>query len=203
MSDESTSLSLLQRARNNIPEAWQRLLFLYGPLVECWCRQWGARTADVEDIRQDVFSAVASALPNFRRDRKGDSFRGWLRVIARNKFLDFCRRQQRAPEAEGGSGAHWNLQQVPEPIDVDVDDDDGDPPEEISGLHQRALELVRSQFEQKTWQAFYLSAVDGQSPADVAAALGTTPANVRKAKSRVLHRLRQELGELLDEPSAS
>ena len=39
--------------------------------------------------------------------------------------------------------------------------------------------------------------VDGQMPADIAADLGVTPAAVRKAKSRVLHRLRQEIGDLI------
>jgi RNA polymerase sigma-70 factor (ECF subfamily) len=63
----------------------------------------------------------------------------------------------------------------------------------VKHLHDRALELVRSQFEDKTWQAFWRCAVDGQSPAEVSQALGMTQVAVRKAKSRVLHRLRDEL----------
>ncbi|MGE3805444.1 MAG: RNA polymerase sigma factor [Gemmataceae bacterium] len=187
-------MSLLQRARHQLPEAWERLLFLYGPLVEYWCRRWGAQDADVEDLRQEVFRSVASALPDFRRDRPGDTFRGWLRVITHRKFLDFCRRQQRTAEARGGSSAYWHLLQVPEQNEPPAGDD---APEQQVHLHQRALELVRGQFEPKTWQAFWRTAVDGHAPNEVGADLGMTAVAVRKAKSRVLRRLREEMGELL------
>ena len=70
-------------------------------------------------------------------------------------------------------------------------------PEEVKRLHHRALELIRSQFEEATWQAFWRCAVEDQSPADVGHDMNMTPAAVRKAKSRVLRRLKDELGELL------
>jgi RNA polymerase sigma-70 factor (ECF subfamily) len=57
---------------------------------------------------------------------------------------------------------------------------------------------VRDEFEERTWQAFWLTAVEGRPADDVAADLGVSAAAVRKAKSRVLHRLKEELGELLD-----
>jgi RNA polymerase sigma-70 factor (ECF subfamily) len=40
--------------------------------------------------------------------------------------------------------------------------------------------------------------VDGQTSAAVAAELGMSPTAVRMAKSRILHRLREELGDLVD-----
>lgn len=193
MGEYSTSLSLLDQARQKNPEAWHRLLYLYTPLVHHWCHAWGARGPDADDIRQEVFQAVALHMTSFRRDRDGDSFRGWLRVIARRKFLDHCRRQEVQPLAQGGSAAQLALLNVPEPTDLG----DDDPPQQIQSLHQRALELVRSQFEERTWQAFWRSAVEGHSPVDVGRDMGMTPAAVRKAKSRVLHRLKEELGELL------
>ena len=192
MPDESTSLSLLERVRDRNQEAWNRLVHLYSPLVDYWCRCWAVPPADVDDLRQEVFQSVATGMESFRRDRPGDTFRGWLRVIARRKFLDLCRRKQRQPDAAGGSNAHLQLQQVPDPEDVAAD-----PPEEVKGLHHRALELVRGQFEDKTWQAFWRCAVDGLAPAEVGQAMDMTPAAVRKAKSRVLRRLKEELGELL------
>jgi RNA polymerase sigma-70 factor (ECF subfamily) len=190
MPEASTSLSLLQRARQRQPDAWSQVVVLYGPLVERWCRSWGMQSSDVEDLRQEVFQAAATGLESFRRDRPGDSFRGWLWMIARRKFLDHCRREARQPTAQGGSTAHRYMQEVPEtPID--------EPPEEVSRLHHRALDLIRSQFEEKTWLAFWRCAVQQQSPGDVAQDMGMTPAAVRKAKSRVLRRLKEELGDLL------
>ena len=44
---------------------------------------------------------------------------------------------------------------------------------------------------------FWLTAVEDRGPADVAARFGVTPVAVRKAKSRVLRRLREEFGDLI------
>ena len=57
---------------------------------------------------------------------------------------------------------------------------------------------MRGEFEDRTWQMFWLTAVEDREPADVAAGFGVTPVAVRKAKSRVLRRLREEIGDLLD-----
>jgi RNA polymerase sigma-70 factor (ECF subfamily) len=72
-----------------------------------------------------------------------------------------------------------------------------DSPEELRGLYHRALELVRGEFEGRTWDAFWRVAVEGRPPDVVAAEMGMTAVAVRKAKSRVALRLRQELGELI------
>jgi RNA polymerase sigma-70 factor, ECF subfamily len=61
----------------------------------------------------------------------------------------------------------------------------------------RALELVRRDFADQTWEAFWRVTVAGQPAAEAAAELGTSVADIRQAKSRVLRRLREELGDLL------
>ena len=63
------------------------------------------------------------------------------------------------------------------------------------GLFGRAVSLIRDEFEPRTWQAFWLTAVEGRTPTEVSAELGMSPGAVRVAKSRVLQRLREELGE--------
>lgn len=193
MSNDPTSLTLLRRARDRNPEAWTQLHFLYGPMVDRWCRGWGVKETDLDDIRQEVFQVVATALIGFRRDRPGDSFRGWLWMIARRKFLDYCRRNSQQPEAQGGSGAYARLLEVAEPPDTPEEET----PDEVTRLHHRALELIRTQFEERTWQAFWRCAVDGCSPVDVGREMGMSPAAVRQAKSRVLRRLKDELGDVL------
>lgn len=191
--ENSTSLSLLELVRHQNQDAWQRLIFLYSPLIDSWCRSWGVSGSDVDDIRQEVFQALVSGLQAFRRDRPGDTFRGWLRVVTRRKFLDHCRLRQRQPAAQGGTDAHIRMLQHAEPEGAAPTDS----PNEVKQLHHRALELLRSQFEQKTWQAFWACAVDGRSPLDVGKDMGMSSAAVRKAKSRVLRRLKEELGDLL------
>ena len=65
----------------------------------------------------------------------------------------------------------------------------------INSLYRRGLDLVRSEFEDRSWQIFWRVAVDQVATADVASEFGTTANSVRQIKSRVLRRLRQVLGE--------
>jgi hypothetical protein len=73
------------RARARDASAWERLIALYEPLVCHWCRRAGLQEADAADVRQEVFLAVSRGLADFRRDGGAGTFRGWLRVITRNK----------------------------------------------------------------------------------------------------------------------
>jgi RNA polymerase sigma-70 factor (ECF subfamily) len=192
-SSVATSRSLLERARADDSAAWERLVGLYAPLVFGWCRRWGLPEQDAADVLQEVFQAVVAHLAGFRSGREGGTFRGWLRTIAHNKVQDHFRRAGRQPRAAGGSDAQARLAQVP---GAEAPGSDGGEPEE-RGLFLRALELIRGDFEERTWQAFWRTAVDGRAPRDVADELGMSAGGVRVAKSRVLHRLREELGDLL------
>ena len=191
----TTSITLLDRARANEADAWARLVMLYAPLVRHWCLAGGLQPTDVDDVVQEVYRAAFSGLAGFRRDRPGDTFRGWLRTITRTALALHYRKLARVPLAGGGSAAFARLQEIADPA---PDLPDADPSDEIRGLHRRALELVRDEFEDRTWQMFWLTAVDDREPADIAVQFGVTPVAVRKAKSRVLRRLREEIGDLLD-----
>ncbi len=190
----TTSLSLLARAQAQQSGAWERLVELYGPLVYYWCRQCRLPDADIGDVFQDVFQAVAVHLSRFRRDHAGDTFRGWLRTITRNKIRDYFRDRRDRPAAAGGSEFQQQLQQVADPL---LPDDD---PSE-AGVKRRqllqALEWITGDFEPRTWQAFWQVQIEGRDTGDVAGELHMTPAAVRKAKYRVLQRLREELKDLL------
>src|SRR5262245_30817720 len=60
-----TPLSLLERARTNNPDAWQRVFQLYRPLVLCWCSRYGVNATDAEDVAQEVFAAASGGLERF------------------------------------------------------------------------------------------------------------------------------------------
>jgi RNA polymerase sigma-70 factor, ECF subfamily len=191
----STSLTLLQRLRDNEPDAWRVMVGLYEPLVRHWCGRQGVRGADAEDASQEVFRAAAAGMARFRRDQPGDSFRAWLRGITRNMLLLHFRRAASQPQASGGTDALLRINEVSQ--DDPPAEDEDDPPSELDALRQRALELVRAQVGERTWQAFWLVAVEGQAPADVAARFGVSPSAVRLSKSRVLRRLKEQFGELI------
>ena len=187
-----TSLSLLDRARHHDEPSWQRLVTLYGPLVEHWCRRGGAGPEDAADLAQEVFLAVSQGLERFERRGPG-SFRAWVRGITRHKLLDCYRRAERQAAAAGGSTALERLLDIPDP--QPGSDEDAD---EMTGLYRRALDLILGEFEERTWQAFWLTAVEGREAPAAAAELGMSPVAVRIAKSRVLARLRDEAEELIN-----
>jgi RNA polymerase sigma-70 factor (ECF subfamily) len=148
----------------------------------------------VADVMQEVFLAVASNIQTFQKGPAGGSFRGRLHTITANKIRDHFRRRN-GPPAVGGSSANERLAQVPDPFETQVDSQET---AAVQGLLHRALELVRGGFETQTWQAFWRVVVDGEAPADVARVLGLSRASVYQAKTRVLRRLREELGDLLE-----
>jgi RNA polymerase sigma-70 factor (ECF subfamily) len=185
----STSTSLLQRLRAREPAAWERLCQLYGPLVYRWARSSGLQDTDAADVVQEVFRSVAGSLDRFHPEEPTDSFRGWLWGITKNKLRDHFRARAGNPAGAGGTDAQQQLLEVPET-----------PPDSTSEslkpdavLVHRALALIQLEFEDRSWRAFWRSAVDGWPAADIAKELGMTPRAVRQAKYRVLRRLRQEL----------
>lgn len=191
----STSRSLLAHAQDADPAAWSRLVHLYAPLVAAWCRRWGLAEQEIADVLQDVFAAVARNLGAFRKDRPSDTFRGWLATIARNKLRDHYRKRADQPAAVGGTEANLKLSQVQDP--AAADDEAGLPNDAAFGsVVRQALESIRGEFREQTWQAFWEVAVEGRSAAEVAEELKMRPGTVRVAKSRVLNRLRRELGDV-------
>lgn len=185
-----TSPTLLNRASAGDEQAWQRLVKLYGPLVFHWTRQQGLAEHDAADLLQDVFSSVARSLKRFERQKEG-SFRSWLWVITRNQLTDFFRHRANEAQAAGGTAAWQQLARVAESLSDDPDD--FTTPNQLNALHRRGLELVRCEFEERTWQIFWRSAIDDVDTKDVAEEFGITANAVRQAKSRVLRKLRHVL----------
>jgi RNA polymerase sigma-70 factor (ECF subfamily) len=137
------------------------------------------------------------AVGKFHRNHPEDTFSGWLWTITRSKICDHFRRRRAEALVQGGTDAQQRMLQVPDIEPESLTDETRHFRE--GGFMRRRLELVRAEFEDRTWKAFWRSAVDGQRAADVAEELHMTPAGVYKAKSRVIRRLREELDGLLDE----
>ncbi len=189
---DSTSTSLLQRVKEGDADAWQRLARLYAPLVYSWCRRFSLSVEDTADVAQEVFRAVHLGLHSFRHDRTGDSFRGWLWTITRNKIYDHFRINSQNPQAWGGSDAYQQLLEMEEPSTTCSAENPASPFDELA---QRAIRLMQQDFEKSTWQAFWRTAIEKQPVIEVASELRLSPAAVYQAKSRVLRRLREELAD--------
>jgi RNA polymerase sigma-70 factor (ECF subfamily) len=185
----------LQQVRARRPEAWERFVRLYSPLVYRWCRRSGLPAEDAADILQEVLCVVLSHLTGFRRERPQDTFCGWLASITRNKVRDHYRRRQVEAKARGGSTAQRQIAELPqlsEPSEASIQPDN----ESAAWLSRQVLELIRAEFETRTWEAFRQVAIERLPPNLVAENLNMSVAAVYMAKSRVLRRLRKVYGEL-------
>ena len=178
----STSRSLLNEARSADVAAWERLVKLYTPLVAAWCRRWGVAEQDIVDVLQEVFSAVAAHLGRFRKDRPSDTFRGWLNVIARSKTVDYFNSRKNEPAGAGGTEASKRIQEVLDSTvqsvnETDIARDDEDVI--FNDVLLRALNAIKVEFHDRTWQAFWKVVVEGRLTGDVAAELNMKPGTVR------------------------
>ncbi|KAA5543087.1 sigma-70 family RNA polymerase sigma factor [Roseiconus nitratireducens] len=192
--ENSSGISLALRLRDRSAGAWGELIDLYGPLVCRWCAAAGLSRAAQEDVTQDVFLAVHRSIGSFDATSRRSTFKGWLWTITRNAVLKHVERQKTV--GRGGSAALADLASVPEPgPDISEETPPSDPGETAALVH-RAIEQIRPHVAPRTWEAFWNTAVLGRPSSDVADDLGMSAAAVRKAKSRTLHRLRLQLGDL-------
>lgn len=193
--NEHTSLTLLEKVRCDDPEGWTRLSDVYGPLVYRWAREAGLQGDDAADVVQEVFRSLLKAVHGFRREKPGDSFRGWLYVITRNKIRDHFRRISSRPDARGGTAFNLRLNELP---DACADETSEVGQLETNGVYMRALESIRENFGEKTWQAFWRMTVKNDPAAEIAEDIGLAVWSVYKAKARVMKRLRTEFEGMLD-----
>ncbi len=186
--DSSTSLTLLRRVRQHDPASWNRFARLYSPLVYGWVRRSGLQDSDAADVTQEVFAVISRSIDSYDENRKSASFRGWLWGVTRNKLLEHHRRRASQTEGVGGTDAQQQIQA----LSVEISES---PPEcdDIPALARRALDLIKSDFTEQTWEVFWRVVMVGDKPAEIAAELGISVSSVYTAKSRVLTHLRREL----------
>lgn len=188
--DESplTRASLLVQLRTGSNHsAWQEFVKLYGPVIYGFARKRGLQDADAADLMQDVMRSVSAAISRLDYDRNQGTFRGWLFTITRNKIFNFLSARRIRPQGTGDSATNRILNSHP-------DDQDGSAAWEMDyqrRLASLAMEQIKSEFQEKTWRAFWLTSVEGAAAAEVSKQLKLSPGAIYVAKSRVLARLKE------------
>ena len=186
---DTTPVTLLELLRQPTETAaWSRFVRLYSPLLLFWARRAGLQDSDAADLVQDVFVVLVQKLPEFHYDQHR-SFRAWLHTITLNKWRD--RRRQRTAQPHAAAGVFLADLPGPEPADLDE-------AEYRRQLFARALEILQTEFQPASWQAFSEHGLMGRPAADVAQELGLSVGAVYAAKFRILARLRQDLHGFMD-----
>lgn len=188
-----TRASLLIQLRDgDNADAWHEFVTLYGPVVYGFARKRGLQDADAADLMQDVLRSVSTAIGRLEYDRKQGTFRGWLFTITRNKVFNFLSARRIRPQAAGDTATNRVLETHAETVDG-ADDWEREYQRRLAAI---AMEKVRAEFQESTWQAFWQTAVEGRPVAEVAQQLSLSPGALYVAKSRVLARLKQEVDQL-------
>jgi RNA polymerase sigma-70 factor, ECF subfamily len=198
----STSMSLLEMASAGDGEAWNQIVFLYSPLVDCWCRARKLKPDTIDGIGQEVFLALFKNLGQFKKDEPEQGFRRWLWKITQNKIIDYFRQVQNEPPCVGGSAAKDAIANLPGEMFKSGSGGEHSVPSDRLIVLRRCLEKAKSEFEPRTYQAFWEVVMEGKPPDLVARSLAMKSTGaVYTARSRVMKRLRELLEGLEREMS--
>ena len=190
-----TLLFRIRDARDQ--EAWGRFIDLYAPLVYGFLRKRGLQDADSADLTQDVLRQVSVAAKSLEYDAKRGTFRGWLFTIVQNRLTDHWRKEGIREHGGGDTDVQQQLNEIPQPGGLDASAEwDADYERQ---LFHYAANIVKQDFTPTTWQAFWLTAVDGIGGREVAEKLDLTVAAVYLAKGRVMARLKDQVKLLVGE----
>jgi RNA polymerase sigma-70 factor (ECF subfamily) len=196
-----TRASLLARLRDPTDErAWTEFVEIYSPLIHRLARAKGLQEADAADLAQDVFRAVAGAIDRWDPDPRLGTFRAWLFRIARNLILNALAARRRQLRGSGDTDVRRLLEEQPDPNSEDSTLFDV---ELRRRLFHWAIDQIRPEFRDPTWQAFLRTSVEGESPKDVAQELGMTVGAVYVARSRIMARLKSLIEQVQDHTEAS
>lgn len=171
--------------------AWGRFVAIYRPAVVALARRRGLSAADADDVAQEVCRSVAEAVGRFDPEHARGTrarFSTWLSTIAERASIDALRRRGRRPRA------------VDAVAFVGLAERDTDSRllrlEVRRRLFQAAAGDLQGEVSPTAWEAFWRTAIDGDSAERVATALGMTAGAVYAAKARTMRRLVERIGSL-------
>lgn len=189
---EPTPMDMINGAKAGDSEAWQKLARLYCPYIYIKCRKHKLSQHDAADVVQDVFVTLIKSLPQFRKEEPHHKFRGWLHKVIQTRLADHVTNALRQ------TGNAESLPPSESDERLNSSGSQGDLLETTCGdrsLFDHYVRIIETEFEPRTWQAFWKVVIDERSVADVSELLGLPKNTVRKYRSRVLKRLRDEFGE--------
>lgn len=182
-----TRQSLLVRLQGQTNDAWAEFLAIYEHAILNYARSRGLQDADAKDVTQEVLAEVTRKVATWDPSKHKGTFRGWLFRVARNMAVDLTNAQSQAARPSGDSQVAELLQETEV---CDSGEEEVFRAEYRRKVFQWAADQIRPEVKKSSWQAFWLTSVDGQKPEAVAKQLGLTVGAVYAAKFRIVSRIR-------------
>jgi len=197
----STSPSLLLRIRNSDDTgAWQEFVDLYSPIVRGYCFQRELQHSDTDDIVQDVFAGVSTAIRQFEYDPSKGKFRSWFGTIVANRIRNHLARQSIRQVQSIDQQQHFDSEIRVGPTPQRYSDPDSAWVELFSErVFRVACSRIRMEFSDVQWNCFEATWVRAENASDVAKAMRIPIHQIYVNKSRVLKRLEAEVRLLAEE----
>ena len=195
MRPPETRHSLIVRLKDQRDDlAWTEFVCAYEPFLMRLVRKQGTPVRHVADVSQQLLIAIARSVDGWKPDGKVASFRRWLGRVARNVVIKFMMRERKQVTGQGGSDFLTLTEEMP---DASIDAQQAKRYEQELILW--AAELVRVEFRETSWRAFWETQIDGRSVADVSEELGVSTGSIYMSRSRIFARIRSHFEEVLDE----
>ena len=191
-----TRASLLIRLKDREDQAaWSEFVEIYQPVIRRLALRKGMQTADAEDVTQRVLLSVSRAIPRWEIDPQRGRFRTWLHRVTQNAILNALSRGPR----DRGTGDSDFLRQLEQHAERNGPDSDLLRLEFRREQFRWAARQIQEEFQSATWDAFWLTSVEGVSPEEAAERLKKGVGSIYAARSRVMRRLKEKLSEFEDE----
>lgn len=189
----NTRASLLLRIKDPADrDAWDEFVLIYRPVIYRMARKRGLQDADAQDLAQRVLGSVAAKIDGWQPDSERAKFSTWLTTVTRNAIIDSVRKIK-PDKSSGGTSMLNQLQRLPQTDESATAEIQR---EHRRQLFRRAAAAVREEFNESTWNAFWLTTVENVSVVDAAQTLQKTIGAVYAARSRGMKRLREKVSEL-------
>lgn len=195
-----TRQSLLIELGKRNDAAWEQFLAVYERAILRYCTALGLQETEALDAAQAVYSVLHRRMSSWDHNPGRGSFRAWLFRVARNVTVDQLAAKAKAATGTGETRTIQMMSQLRDHRGGGPNDEAraGDSDAEFDREMQRALfewacGQVQTEVRPATWQAFFLTAVEGKRADEVARELGVPIGSVYTAKCRVMARIREHV----------
>ncbi len=192
--DPETRPSLIERLQSDVDAAaWEEFVAIYRPMIVRLAKRRGLQHSDAEDVAQGVLVSVSERIARWKLDPEKARFRTWLQRIVRNATINAIVRHP-VDRALGGTTALHSLSAIA------ADERDISPEFEVEWRREAfrwASDEVRNELHPATWDAFWMTAVEGLAACEVASRTGRSIGAVYVARCRVMQKIQAKIQQLV------